>query len=463
MTVQGRADQVVGNLGRDLLDHRSTGVAATVAGQMDHFGVPGVSIAVVDGGELAWTSGHGVTHAGGPAVTPRTIFQACSISKHVAAYGALRMVADGQLDLDEDVNAYLRSWRLPANSDWQPRVTLRQLLSHTAGLSYNWFPGYFPGTSLPTTPQTLAGAPPANTPPVRIVDLPGVRHLYSGANYAVVQQVMADVTATPFGELMRALVCEPLGMVDSSYDVAFPDSRPDGVARGHHIGGEPVDGGWRRMPESAGGGLWTTPADLARLVVEFQQPALLSSELVAEMLTPVAGSDYGLGVEVSGKGPGRRFGHSGSNVGYSCLSSACVEGGRGAVVMTSGDSGAPLVSSLFTAIEREYGWPSREPAPAAPAAGDCVGTYRLRPDFDITVRAGADGLELVVPGQPPAPLRLVGSSQGGAWRADAVDTELTFQTEDGAVTGLALTRGHELDRSGFNRPSASASRVPPPG
>lgn len=391
-------------MGRDLSAHRLTGRTATLAERMDRLGVSGVSVAVIDGGELAWEQGYGVTHEGGPPVTPGTIFQACSISKHVAALGAMRLVGDGVLDLDQDVNAYLRSWRLPGNGDWQPRVTVRQVLSHTAGLSWNWFPGHLPGEPLPTLPQILAGVTPANTPPVRVVDVPGVRHLYSGASYAVLQQVMTDVTGMPFTDLMRTLVFEPLAMADSSYDVAFPDTRPGGVAVGHHTGGEPLAGGWRRIPAAAGAGLWTTPGDLARVAMEIQRPTLLAPELVTQMLTPPADGGYALGVEVGGTGPGRRFGHSGGNVGYSCLSLSCVAGGKGAVVMTNGERGATLVFSLFTEIEREYRWPPVDAPPPAPAAGDCAGTYRLRPDHEITVRAGAAGLELVMPGQPAIPL-----------------------------------------------------------
>ncbi len=178
--------------------------------RMAYHKTPGLSVAVINGGRIAWTRGYGVLEAGRDApVTPDTIFQACSISKHVAMAGVLRLVAEGVLDLDEDVNRYLTSWKLPPNGTWQPRVTLRQLLGHTAGLVYNWYRGFRRGAEIPTLLDVLEGSPPANTPPVRVVMLPGTRFRYSGSHYSVIQQVMVDATGTPFPELMRRLVFEP--------------------------------------------------------------------------------------------------------------------------------------------------------------------------------------------------------------------------------------------------------------
>jgi hypothetical protein len=98
--------------------------------------VPGAQWALIDGGELAHEGVSGLSAAGGDAqVTTRTLFQACSISKPVAVTAMLRLVERGLLDLDEDVNERLTSWRVRPLGGWQPRVTLRQLASHSAGLT----------------------------------------------------------------------------------------------------------------------------------------------------------------------------------------------------------------------------------------------------------------------------------------------------------------------------------------
>ncbi len=140
-----------------------------MADLMQRHAVPGVSIAVIHGGKVDWARGYGVLRAGGAeAVDMATLFQAASISKPVTAAGALRLVNAGLLGLDEDINRELRAWKLPEN-DWTARtpVTLRQLLSHSAGTTVHGFPGYAKGEALPTLVQVLDGEPPANTAPIR--------------------------------------------------------------------------------------------------------------------------------------------------------------------------------------------------------------------------------------------------------------------------------------------------------
>lgn len=133
---------------------------------------PGTGIALIDGGALAETVYAGTREAAGTdPVTGRTRFQAGSISKSVAAACALRLVADGVLDLDSDVNERLRSWRIPANDGWQPRVALRHLLSHTAGMTAGGFVGYPQGTPVPSVPELLDGH--GNSEAVAVTGLPG--------------------------------------------------------------------------------------------------------------------------------------------------------------------------------------------------------------------------------------------------------------------------------------------------
>jgi CubicO group peptidase (beta-lactamase class C family) len=330
---------------------------AAIDDLLSYHWVPGASVAVVDAGQIAWARGYGVETWGGAAVTPSTIFQCCSISKHVAAVGALRLVDQGLLDLDEDLDRYLTSWRLPGP---RPRVTVRHLLGHTAMLTYCWYRGYRRDQPAATLLDVLEGRPPANTPPVRVVGAPGTTMRYSGSHYSVLQQLMVDLTGQPFPDLMWTLVLDPLGMTDTSYDQGLPTSHP--TARGHHDDGEPVRGGWRVIPEMAGAGLWTTAADLARLAVAIQRAYLgdspfLSKGAVEQALTPGPNPGWGLGFSLSGSAEHQRFGHGGSNIGYRCRTVAEVRGGRGAVVLTNGDWGDAVVDQILDTIAREYGWP----------------------------------------------------------------------------------------------------------
>lgn len=337
---------------------------ASLDRQMARYAVPGVSIAVVEDGQVDWARGYGVRESGrADSVTSETLFQACSISKPVAAIGALRLVQQGLLDLDEDVNRYLRNWHIPANADGQPRITLRHLLSHTAGTTVHGFPGYQRDQPLPSLQQVLDGQTPANTEPVRVDAVPGAQFRYSGGGTSIVQQVMTDVTDQPFPSLMAELVLQPLGMVHSTYAQPLPEQFWPHAASGHDTDGSVVTGGWHNYPEMAAAGLWTTPSDLAGLAVAVQQlragdgDGFLSRDLVDQMLTPQFGSPYGIGFGLEAQGAALRFHHGGSNAGFKCYLLAYAERGQGAVVMTNGDEGLVLVKELLRAIAVEYGWP----------------------------------------------------------------------------------------------------------
>src|SRR5713101_3278460 len=171
--------------------------------RLNFYHVPGVSVAVIDGGKLEWARGYGLTSAdGGKPVTAETLFQAASISKHVAAMVALHLMDLEKLALDEDVNRKLRSWNVPENDFTNSeKVTLRRLLNHGAGLTVHGFPGYEAGTPAPTLIDVLDGRKPANTPPIRVDVTPGTLWRYSGGGYEVMQQLVIDVGGKPFPQL----------------------------------------------------------------------------------------------------------------------------------------------------------------------------------------------------------------------------------------------------------------------
>lgn len=373
------------------------------------YDVPAAGVAVRQEGAPTWSGGFG-------GAGPRTAFQACSVSKHVAAFGALRLVDRGVLDLDEDVHAYLRSWRLPDSGGVRPVVTTRQLLAHTAGLTYNWFRGFDRGTPVPTSSQVPAGAAPATSPPVRASLLPGSRYRYSGSHYAVLERLLEDACGEPFAELARALVLEPLGMADSDFDPSFPRTRGD-VAAGHHVNGAPVRGGWRVQPELAGAGLWTTPADLTRLGAELDRAAagrsgLLSREAAGQMLTPVLDPGYGLGTQLDDHGGRPRFGHTGGNIGYCCWVFTWPDTGTTVAVMLNNDGADEVLSAVLSAAERHHGRPRPTTAPT-------TGAYRLFDGYDLVV--GETSVE--VPGQPSLPLEPLGD---GRFRVAGLACELAF-------------------------------------
>jgi CubicO group peptidase (beta-lactamase class C family) len=187
---------------------------------MQLYKVPGLSIAVIDNFKIAWAKGYGVTEAGtNSPVTAHTLFQAASISKPVTATGALTLVEQGKLSLDENVNLKLKSWQVPDNDFTKDqKVTLRRLMSHSAGLTVHGFPGYEVGAPIPTLPEILNGEPPANTAPVRVDTIPGTKSIYSGGGITIEQLLVMDVTGEPFAKFMHDAVLDKIGMTDSTYE-----------------------------------------------------------------------------------------------------------------------------------------------------------------------------------------------------------------------------------------------------
>jgi CubicO group peptidase (beta-lactamase class C family) len=391
---------------------------ATIDDRLRTLGVPAVSVAVIDRGRITWAKAYGLADVeAGRAASTTTLFQAASISKPVAAMAALRLVQEGRLSLDADVNEMLTSWKVHPNEFTGRRpVTLRGILSHSAGLTVHGFPGYAPGIPLPTVVQILDGTPPANTAPVRVDLEPGTRWRYSGGGLTVMQQLMIDVTGEKFPALMRRLVLGPVGMTASTYEQPLSASRVADAAKGYRATGRAVAGGYHTYPEMAAAGLWTTPTDLAQWIIEVQRSfggasyGVLSRETTVEMLTRGVGS-HGLGPGIDGSGDSLRFGHGGSNAGFRAVITGFATRGQGAVVMTNSDDGATLASEIIQAIAREYGWPGFTPRVviATPMPAETIQEYEGRytlegAPIELLVAVEDGRLTAAQPGTPPVEL-----------------------------------------------------------
>jgi len=329
---------------------------------MDKFDVPGLSIAVIDNFEIVWVKAYGVIGADSKTpVTPKTLFQAGSISKPVTVAAALSMVEAGKLSLDQNVNDQLKSWKVPDNEFTQTqKVTLRRIMSHTAGLTIHGFPGYDVDAPLPTVVQVLNGEKPANTAPVRVDAIPGTKAVYSGGGVTIEQLLMTDVSGKPFPTLLRETVLDKVGMPDSSYEQPLPPARAAATAWGTYVNGEPVHGKWHIYPEMAAAGLWTTPTDLAHFAIEIalskngKSNCILSQKMTNEMLTPVL-DEVGLGFFLEKENPDV-FGHSGADEGFQALLTMNYDTGNGVVIMADSDNGIAVAGQLLRSVAREYNW-----------------------------------------------------------------------------------------------------------
>lgn len=344
----------------------------TLSDRMRAYGVPGVSVAVIHNGKLDWARGWGFRDANDcKPVTVDTVFQAASISKAVSAVLALRLVEQGKLTLDQDINLHLRSWQLPPSASGEQSVTLRQLLSHTAGLNVHGFPGYPVGSAVPTPIQVLHGQAPANTEAVRPVLPLHTEWRYSGGGYVIAQVAVQDVSDTTFAELAKREIFRPLGMRHSAFAQPLSGSIERNAASGHNEG-KVIPGKYHIYPELAPAGLWTSAGDLALFLLDIQKSAagkrakLLSPRMTAAMLTPVKG-EWGLGPALFGSGAGRRFGHDGVNEGFQSTMVAYIDKGEGVVVLTNG-AGKRLADEIVRAVATDYGWSELASKPVVEAA-----------------------------------------------------------------------------------------------
>lgn len=348
-------------------DERTERIGKVIQETMKKNKIPGISVAVIDHGALVWAQGLGWRDVGRRLpVDTNTQFQAGSISKAVTALGVLELETTGKLDLDVDVNRYLKTWHLESKFTNNP-VTLRELLCHRAGMvprsylgyketgrsrtldeilnSHDWFYGWITGHRFG---------------PIEVKYPPGSAFRYSGGGYTVVQKVMEDVTGEPFETAMTGLVLKPAGMSRSHYQQSPVDTND--IACGYGWKMTVLGGGrWRVYPEKAMGGLWTTPQDLARLIIAVQKAESgevggpISPEIAKEFLTAPYDGWQGIGIRLAGSGKNREFYHNGENAGYFASFFGSISTGRGWVIMNNGEKdlqSGPITKSII----REFGW-----------------------------------------------------------------------------------------------------------
>lgn len=319
--------------------------------------VPGLSIAVIQNGKLAWTKGYGLLSANNhQPVTPDTVFSVGSVSKFVAAVLALRLVALNTMALDKNINTYLKDWKVAESSfTSQQPVTLRHILSHTAGFTVHGFQDFQPGERLPSTLEIVTGTHPAKNPPVIVNFVPGSKFRYSGGGTTVAQFAIEQVTEQSFSSAARQFVFKPLGMDRSTYQNPLPPSHGN-IANAHNREGIPValPRGWESMPEQAASGLWTSSLDLAKLMIMLiethrgKRNDFLPIRLITDMMSPVHPSDFGLGPRLS---PNGVFGHGGSNNSYKAQIRGNLNTGSGIVVLTNSASGRTIIEEVLNVYE----------------------------------------------------------------------------------------------------------------
>lgn len=364
--------------------------------RLSRYGCPGVAIAVLSDGAIDWVDGFGSRTVGAVSepIGPDTVFLVASCSKPVTATLVAQHADAGLIDLDTDVNVYLRRWKVPENDfTRETPVTLRRILSHTAGLTVNGWGVVVQNEPLPDAFDLLEGRPPSAMPAVRVDKAYDGTSRYSGGGYLVAQLVLEDVTGTDFVELAERGIFGPLGMDRATFARPLPASFLDAVhhdiASGHRDDGTPFPGGWAVPAETAAGGLCCSARDYATFLLGVRNAfvgrpgSILSQSMAREMATIEGNGAFGLGFRVVHDGPRLRLNHGGSNDGYQTETNLFPETGEGAVVFTNSTSGIFLFREVFNSIAEVYEWPDFGPAPKQLVQLDevarqkYVGTYRI--------------------------------------------------------------------------------------
>lgn len=448
----------------------------TLQGWMEALRIPGVGVAIIDGYEIVAAKGYGVREAGagGDPVTAKSLFQAASISKPIAALALLHHAGLGAFDLDQGINTYLQSWKLPDSEVAAvDRVTLRDLLAHSAGITPGGFVGYERGSAVPTLLQILEGTPPASNRPARILAVPGAEVSYSGLGYVMLQLALSEHLGKPFEEIIRASIFDPVGMDDSTLAQELTEALDARAARGHRADGEAIPGGWHVYPELAAAGMWSTPTDLAKLAIEVARSSsdrshrILSHEMTLRMLTQHR-DQMGLGFVIRPGSEHGWFAHSGGNPGYRCHFQMLAGTGQGVVIMTNSDVGGLIIPLITRSVARAYAWPVSEIRDLSAGSTEAiftridekvdqpasarkkidvdekvlkryVGRYELGPGQVFEVDLSEGSLYVRLGDQPRFPVHPESESE---FFYEVVDAQLTFVVDGtGRTTALILHQG----------------------
>lgn len=334
--------------------------------RMEFYKVPGVSIAVVENGKIKWAKGYGYANTEtGTKVDINTLFQAGSISKPLAALSALKLFENDSLDLNKNVNYYLKKWKIPDNKFTKTeKVTIEKLLTHTAGMTVHGFPGYQQTDKFPEIIDVLNGN--GNTGKIVVDTIPGSIWRYSGGGYTVMEKVVEDISGLSLEEYMSKNILFPIGMKNSTFQQPITKDWQNNISAAYDGNGKLIKGLWNNYPEQAAAGLWTTASDLALYCLEIQsifqgkKDGVLTKKTVDIMLTKHK-NDWGLGPSLQGQKDSLIFGHGGKNAGFTNDMKAYAYEGNAVIVMTNADNGGKLISEIKNAVSKYYNWSISQP------------------------------------------------------------------------------------------------------
>lgn len=334
----------------------------SIPNKMSEYNIPTLSLAVINKGKIEWADIY--QNAKFPEEQKlgcASIFQAASLSKPVTFLAALRMHSAGEIDLDENIQNYLKDYMLPKGKQTAENpVTFRNIFSHTSGISAGGYEGYAKDLAIPSDLAILRGDEGVNTPAIEVLSAPNEMLAYSGGAYTLAELALQDIYNDEFSNIMKKWILEPAGMQNSEFTLPLPDSKSDQVAKGHTQSGDILDGGWRNYPEQAAAGLWSNAIDMAKFLIEIYngyqgKRSLFSQSDIKSMISHERnGQAYGFIVNRSGDDIA--ITHYGGNAGYRTGMTISLTSGNGLVYLINSDNGVPLGNELLLSASQVYHW-----------------------------------------------------------------------------------------------------------
>lgn len=274
------------------------GKTYTIEERMAQQNAPGVSLCLMhtDGRDTTMQWGHRDA-AKQYSINENTLFQVGGMSAAPVHFAVLRLVNSKQIDLDTDINQYLKSWKFPESKFTKAApITVRDLLLQTRGFKTVSKPqGYVAGSPLPNLIQMLNGETPSQEAATHLKSNKNKSGNSAFYNNLVLQQLLEDVHQKSFTEIMQKEVLDPLGMKQSFYRATLSEEEARNAAFGHDDDGQEIEGGRRVYPELSCSGLWTTPRDFALFAAHILKAAkgednrFLSQKLAKASLEPEEG------------------------------------------------------------------------------------------------------------------------------------------------------------------------------
>ncbi|MGB5554831.1 MAG: serine hydrolase domain-containing protein [Flavobacteriaceae bacterium] len=335
---------------------------SSITNKMSEYNIPALSLAVMNKGKIEWADMYqNVNFPEEQKLDCASIFQAASLSKPVTFLAALRMHAAGEIDLDENIQNYLKDFELPQGKQTvENPVTFRNIFSHTSGISAGGYDGYSKDLAIPSDLAILRGNEGINTPAIAVISAPNEMLAYSGGGYTVAELALQDIYGDEFSNIMKKWILEPVGMEYSEFTQPLPDSKSDQVAKGYTQSGDVLDGGWRNHPEQAAAGLWSNAIDMAKFLIEiykaYQGKSALFSQSDIQSILSHERDGHVYGFLLNRNGDDIAITHYGGNAGYRTGMTISLTSGNGLVYLTNSDNGGALGNELLLSASQVYNW-----------------------------------------------------------------------------------------------------------